>query len=64
MAVPTYYEKSEMTAIPMLVGVWRHSPLMCKPGFYRVVPCSFGFYDLPHCDAVVDDFGNLVMVQS
>jgi hypothetical protein len=37
MAVPTYYEKSEMTAIPMLVGVWRHSPLMCKPGFYRVV---------------------------
>jgi hypothetical protein len=63
MSVPNYYETSEMTAIYMLVGVYRHSALMCKPGFYRVIPCSVGFYNLPRCDAVVDDFGDLVMVK-
>jgi hypothetical protein len=63
MALPTYYDSSPMVAIHMLVGVYRHSDLMCKPGFYRVIPCSWGFYDLPHCHAVVDDFGDLVMVK-
>lgn len=62
MSAPRYYETSPMAAMSMLIGVWRHSAEMCKPGFYRVIPCSWGFYSLPHSHAVVDDFGDLVMV--
>jgi hypothetical protein len=59
----TYYERSPMASIRMLVGVWRHEPSMCRPGFYRVIPCADSQWGMPHCDAVVDDFGDLVMVK-
>jgi len=56
-----YYERSPMTSIRMLVGVWRHAD-MCRTGYYRVIPCADPQWGMRHCDAVVDDFGDLVMV--
>ena len=57
----TYYERSPLASIRMLVGVWRHD-VICRTGFYRVVPCADDQWGMKHCDAVVDDFGNLVAV--
>lgn len=54
--------ESAMTGLRPLVGIWRHEPLMCKPGFYRVVFPEFGDFARA-ADAVMDDFGNLVRVQ-
>ena len=57
-----YSNEYGFSSARMVVGVFRHYPLMCRAGFYRVIPVPCIGWVLPHCDAVVDDFGNLVMV--
>lgn len=59
----TYSSNVGFSSARMVVGVFRHWPAMCRPGFYRVIPVPCIGWDLPHCDAVVDDFGDLVMVK-
>ncbi len=47
--------------IDVVVGVYRHDPVMCSAGLYRVVT-GLGQWGFHHFDAVTDDFGNLVRV--
>lgn len=47
--------------IDVVIGVYRHDPVMCRAGMYRVVT-GLGQWGLRHFDAVTDDFGNLVGV--
>lgn len=59
--VQYWAETSAMSALRPLVGLWRHDPIACKPGTYRVVFCDCGSF-AGHHNAVMDDFGNLVKV--
>lgn len=47
--------------IDVAIGIYRHDPVMCSAGFYRVVT-GMGTWGFHHFDAVTDDFGNLVKV--
>ena len=61
MTQHNFWPGSAFAYLYMLVGVYRYG-VSCEPGRYRVIFVADNVWNIPHVNAVCDDYGNLVPV--